>query len=288
MTFIHLPVNILRAALLLSMLVSVAPTFAQSPDEHFKSGEQYLSSGNYVNAMISFSAALQDKYLISGKNLPLAHSNRAKAIVNVYLQSFEKGDTAFVKNWPDILLIAHRDIEEIHRYNNGKLNKLIAETEEHLVVALELYGRFIADKIRYEEIRREENEAWLATVVEQMELLDRLKPDHYPVKDMLGMLAFCQEDHFKALKYFKESEMYYRNAQAAGLDLNHLYTRYFTALINYQKLINLKESLSLLKETERQIHAGLDDFQEADRNHAMLLEQKMEHLEFQLKLLGDH
>lgn len=256
---------------------------AHSQDEYFENGMTAYEKKDYETALLSFSQALENKYLMKGKDVPKAYNFRAKTVAEYFGVMLSNNNADFISNNPNILVNAFEDLDQAIRFDDGKCQDLIAETKHDLLNVTFQFGKTIADSLRVDRGSNDpKTDSLVVLVIDELLILKDLIGDSYEINDLLGLLKYKQGNIEDAVSYFAASEKIYQSNPPVTADYNHVYNYYYNGLINYSKTHNFDQALVDVKTAREFIRGFSEGNQEAEA-----LDRKLEALEFQIKLLKE-
>lgn len=256
---------------------------AHSQDEYFENGMAAYEKKDYETALLSFSQALENKYLMKGKDVPKAYNYRAKTVAEYFGVMLSNNNAKFISDNPNILVNAFEDLDQAIRFDDGKNSSLIADTKRDLLNVTFQFGKTIADSLRVDRGSNDpKTDSLVVLVVDELLILKELIGESYEINDLLGLLQYKQGNIEDANSYFEASEKIYAQAPPLTADYNHVYNYYYRGLINYSRLHNFDQALVDVKKARKFIN---DNFE--GNTEATALDAKLESLEFQIKLLQE-
>ena len=252
-------------------------------DQFFENGMLAYEKKDYETALLSFTQALDNKYLMKGKDVPKAYNYRAKTVAEYFSVMLSNNNAEFISNNPNILVNAFEDLDQAIRFDDGKNQDLITETKGDLLNVTFQFGKTIADSLRVDRGSNDpRTDSLVVLVIDELLILKELIGESYEINDLLGLFQYKQGNIEDANKYFLESERIYQQTPPAVADYNHVYNYYYSGLINYSKVHNFEQALVDVKKARKFISS---DFEGNDE--ATVLDRKLEALEFQIKLLQE-
>lgn len=256
---------------------------AHSQDEYFENGMVAYQKKDYETALLSFSQALENKYLMKGKDVPKAYNYRAKTVAEYFSVMLSNNNAEFISNNPNILVNAFEDLDQAIRFDDGKCSDLIADTKGDLLNVTFQFGKTIADSLRVDRGSNDpKTDSLVVLVIDELLILKDLIGESHEINDLLGLLQYKQGNVNEATTYFSESEKIYKAAPPLVADYNHVYNYYYRGLINYSQLHDFDQALVDVKKARKFISDHFDSNAEA-----RALDGKLEALEFQIKLLQE-
>lgn len=251
----------------------------------FEQGMTYYEQGHHLNSMLAFSSALSNIYLLSGKELCLSHLYRAKSIIEKYKQAIGTQDTLFLTQFPEILLTANEDLVQTLKFDNGKFKKEVIKTQLKLDLTLKDYGNLVTKRIMASWKTDKEN-GWNLPIIEaQIAMLDSSEAQQsFKTKDILGMIQYQQGKLDLARANFQMASKLFEALDLKESNMNRYYSEYYAALISYQKIDEVENTIMTVKRTEKILHGMNNEVMHDDFLKVSLIE-KLDKLEFQLKLL---
>lgn len=261
--------------------------FAQ--ENLFKKGMEAYNQKNYLNALILFGDALDNKYLISGKDLPKAYCYRAKSITNIYDQAIAKNDTFMLSRFPDMLVVAYDDLDEAKRFDDGKIRSELEQTFDGLGQVTIKFCQAVAKQLRLDFQHKYEVDSLLDVIKEELVLLERHHFKNHEYLDLLGLIEYKARNYELAESYFEEAQTLYNNDNTiSSIDIDHIYSYYYNGLIKYHEKHEFEGSLANVQEAKKKLLVTQDTIKDSiyslDRSY---LVSKLEDLEHHLKLLVD-
>ncbi|MEP2026903.1 MAG: hypothetical protein ABJH98_08960 [Reichenbachiella sp.] len=252
-------------------------------DQYYENGMAAYEKKDYETALLSFTQALDNKYLMKGKDVPRAYNYRAKTVAEYFSVMLSNNNSEFISNNPNILVNAFEDLDQAIRFDDGKCQDLIADTKGDLLNVTFQFGKTIADSLRIDRGSNDpKTDSLVILVIDELLILKELIGESYEINDLLGLLQYKQGNIEVATNYFKESEKLYQQNPPASADYNHVYNYYYSGLINYAKLHDFDQALVDVKKARKFISDNFDGNEEAST-----LDAKLEALEFQIKLLKE-
>lgn len=252
-------------------------------DQSYENGMAAYNKKDYETALLSFTQALDNKYLMKGKDVPRAYNYRAKTVAEYFGVMLSNNNSEFISNNPNILVNAFEDLDQAIRFDDGKCSDLIAETKGDLLNVTFQFGKTIADSLRVDRGSNDpKTDSLVVLVIDELLILKDLIGASYEINDLLGLLQFKHGNIEEATTYFKESEKIYQQSPPASADYNHVYNYYYSVLINYSKLHDFDQALVDVKKARKFVSDHFDGNEEASA-----LDAKLEALEFQIKLLKE-
>lgn len=250
-------------------------------NDHFENGMNAYEKQDYETALTSFTAALDDKYLMKGKDVPRAYNFRAKTVAEYFDLMLKNKNSNFISDNPNILINAFEDLDQAIRFDDGKCNELIADTKGQLLNVTFQFGKTIADSLRVDRGSNDpKTDSLILLVIDELLILKELSAESYEINDLLGLLQYKEGNSSEAISYFEESERVYQQNPPTTSDFNHVYNYYYSALIHYLELHDFDQALDDVKKARKFIGANFSGNEEAQ-----FFDAKLEALEFQVKLL---
>lgn len=273
--------KILNKLCFLIILNGTIGSVAFGQSDHFENGMAAYENKEYETALVSLTAALEDKYLMKGRNVPKAYNFRAKTVAEYFSIMLQNNNSDFISDNPNILVNAFEDLDQAIRFDDGKCSELIADTKKQLLDVTFQFGKTIADSLRVDRGSNDpQTDSLVVLVIDELLILKELSGDSYEINDLLGLLQYRQGNIDDALSYFNKSESIYQESPPVSADYNHVYNYYYSALIHYSELHDFDRALTDVKNARKFIvtHFSAND-------EALALDAKLETLEFQVKLL---
>lgn len=270
-----------KISLLISLLGIANANLLVAQDNHFENGMSAYERQDYETALTSFTTALEDKYLMKGKDVPRAYNFRAKTVAEYFDLMLKNKNSDFISDNPNILINAFEDLDQAIRFDDGRCNELIADTKGQLLNVTFQFGKTIADSLRVDRGSNDPHtDSLILLVIDELLILKELSAESYEINDLLGLLQYKQGNSPEAISYFTESEEIYQKTPPINADYNHVYNYYYSALIHYHELHDFDKALEDVKKARKFISTNFDGGGEAESFDA-----KLEALEFQVKLL---
>jgi tetratricopeptide (TPR) repeat protein len=250
-------------------------------DIHYEAGLAAYQNREYDEALKRFDIALEDKYLMKGKNVPRAYNYRAKTIAEYFEVVLAENHTEYIISNPNILVNAFEDLDKAIAFDDGRCNALIADTKSQLFDVTFKFSQSVADSLRIDRGSNDpKTDSLILLIIDELLILKSIQNESYVINDLLGLLEFKEGDIVKAIEFFEESERIYNQNPPMLPDYNHVYNYYYEGLIQYQELHDFDKA-------QVSVQAGrtfLNDHFKNDKR-AKALDKKLEALEFQIKLL---
>lgn len=254
---------------------------AHGQNDHYENGMIAYENKDYETALISLTAALENKYLMKGKDVPRAYNYRAKTVAEYFGVMLQNNNSGFISDNPNILVNAFEDLDQAIRFDDGKCSDLIAETKDQLLDVTFQFGKAIADSLRIDRGSNDpQTDSLVVLVIDELLILKELSGDSYEINDLLGLLQYKEGNIDEALSYFNVSEALYQENPPINADYNHVYNYYYSALIHYLELHDFDQALTDVKTARKYISTYF-----TNNNEALDFDSKLEALEFQVKLL---
>ncbi|MEO9967113.1 MAG: hypothetical protein ABJF11_15040 [Reichenbachiella sp.] len=270
-----------KIGLIASLLTLSLPSLTLAQDNHFENGMAAYEKKDYETALVSFSAALEDKYLMKGRDVPRAYNFRAKSVAEYFDLMLKDNNSDFISENPNILVNAFEDLDQAIRFDDGRCNAIIADTKSQLLDVTFQFGKTIADSLRVDRGSNDpRTDSLIVLVIDELQILKKLSGESYEINDLLGLLQYKEGNIEEAINSFTESERIYQATPPLTADYNHVYNYYYSALINYLELHEFDNALEDVKKARKFISQYFDGNEEAKAFDA-----KLEALEFQVKLL---
>lgn len=261
----------------------ISSSYLLAQDDHFENGMVAYQKQDYETALTSFDAALEDKYLMKGKDVPRAYNFRAKTVAEYFDAMLKGNNSQFISDNPNILVNAFEDLDQAIRFDDGRCNALIADTKGQLLNVTFQFGKTIADSLRVDRGSNDpQTDSLIVLVIDELLILKELSGDSYEINDLLGLLQYKEGNIAEATEYFSESEKLYQENPPLTADYNHVYNYYYSALINYHELHDFDKALDEVKKARKFIALNFGQNEEAQQ-----FDSKLDALEFQVKLLKD-
>ncbi|WP_422358639.1 hypothetical protein [Reichenbachiella sp.] len=271
----------------LCLLIFIIETFSihaiHAQDQFYENGMAAYEKKDYETALLSFTQALDNKYLMKGKDVPRAYNYRAKTVAEYFGVMLGNNNSEFISDNPNILVNAFEDLDQAIRFDDGKCSDLIAETKGDLLNVTFQFGKTIADSLRIDRGSNDpKTDSLVVLVIDELLILKELIGESYEIDDLLGLLQYKQGNIEEATNYFTQSETLYQQNPPISADYNHVYNYYYSGLINYSKLHDFDQALVDVKKARKFVYDHFNGNEEATA-----LDAKMEALEFQIKLLKE-
>lgn len=266
-----------------SILAGISHHYVVAQDNHFENGITAYERQEYDVALNNFNIAIENKYLMKGKNVPRAYSFRAQSVAKYFLEMLQTNNAKYISDHPNVLVNAFEDLDQAIRFDDGKCDALIEETKTQLLDVTFRFGQTIADSLRVDRGSNDPmTDSLVLLVIDELLILKELQDESHQINDILGLLQYKEGKISDAVSSFETSEKLYQNNPPIAPDYHHVYNYYYSALISYSEMHAFEKALREVKKARKYIS---DYFSRDPR--AKALDAKLKSLDFQVKLLQD-
>jgi len=234
---------ILLAILVVGSTMMSQRIYAQS--ESFDKGLIAMQEGRNMEALKLFqNAVLHEKFLMKGKDIPLAYAYMA-LIRNEFLEKkLENGTFITVQQNPGVLKSSIADINSAMAFHDKSANAEIQKAKKKLIKNATEIGKIVIDSLLKHDYENHPQAVLDLAAILNFELKDlsSIESDNWELHDILGFTHYMLGEMDLAMLEFKRGREIYNSTSETDLSKLHLFNCTFSAKYLYKETKNYTEA----------------------------------------------
>ncbi|UXP31527.1 hypothetical protein N6H18_14340 [Reichenbachiella agarivorans] len=233
-------IRCIASAILVFMTFTV---YGQS--ENFDKGKAAFLDGKHREALTFLNQAVHnDKFLMKGKDIPVAYAYLA-IIRNEHLsKKLELGNVSMIQQSPGLLNSTISDVTNALKYQDNSSKSLVNKAYNQMIENAMHIGKIVTDSLLYLDLETQVEEAKSLALILNYELKDLsdIDKDNWELHDMIGLSYYILDEPDLAMLEFKRGRDIYNDQAETKVSDLHLYNCVYSTKYNYKVSKNYQEA----------------------------------------------